>query len=383
MKKYLKQNTPLKIFEYDNGIILPQKKAVKEYPMWGLGGVCDNNNMFLDASFYDGGWATHGGKYEWEKEYYVDEYAVYIGLFFSHWGHFLIDLSGRLWALNKLCQEHPNIKVAYLGDEKPSGNYLRFFELLGVNSSQLLCIKEPTRFKKVFLPELSFKSCDWYSNEFVQMFDQIIAQVEKNQNAFHRYARSKKVYFSRKNFRKAALDEFGEEYFEQVFNDNGFESVSPESLSLDEQIYIWNHSESISCINGSIILNVIFSNNTNLELTVLNKTSIFHENPYILLQARRLQAEFVDVYCEPFRRYPKSLGKGPYWLKNNDEFRKYCNNQGFQQKNGTNVILLNFKNSIRYLWAILEFKNRLKRLILLLTPKSIQSFRRKKKYNIE
>lgn len=80
-------------------------------------------------------------------------------------------------------------------------------------------------------------------------------------------------------------------------------SVAPEKLSLEEQIYIWNNADEIACINGTIPLNVVFSKNKNLKLTVLNKTSISHENPYILLQFREIKADFIGVYKEPFKNY--------------------------------------------------------------------------------
>ena len=42
------------------GLILP-RRDVEQGPMWGLGGVCDEHNHFVELSAYDGGWATQGG----------------------------------------------------------------------------------------------------------------------------------------------------------------------------------------------------------------------------------------------------------------------------------------------------------------------------------
>lgn len=55
--KMEKNREKLSIEEYSNGIILPRLE-VSAGPRWGLGGVCDQNNQFVDTSFYDGGWAT-------------------------------------------------------------------------------------------------------------------------------------------------------------------------------------------------------------------------------------------------------------------------------------------------------------------------------------
>lgn len=103
-------------------------------------------------------------------EEHIDEDVVYVGMFYLHWGHFLIDLTGRMWFLKQHAKVRSDFKVAYLGEEEPKGNNLRFFELLRIKEEQLIHIRKPTRFKKVFVPEQSFKSCEWYTDEFVQMF---------------------------------------------------------------------------------------------------------------------------------------------------------------------------------------------------------------------
>lgn len=126
----------LNIYEYENAIILPRKYE-ENGPTWGKGGVCDKRNEFVESSFYDGGyWAQLGGKYEWKKEdeKYSDEIVVYIGIFEKHWGHFLVDMTSKLWALTdpEFRKKILNFKVAYVGEVDPDGNYLQFFEMLNI-----------------------------------------------------------------------------------------------------------------------------------------------------------------------------------------------------------------------------------------------------------
>ena len=87
---YIKQEK-LHIYEYQNAIILPRKYE-DDGPTWGKGGVCSQEGEFVQSSFYDGGWAQNGGKYEWNQtdEIYIDEKVIYIGVFAKHWGHFLV-----------------------------------------------------------------------------------------------------------------------------------------------------------------------------------------------------------------------------------------------------------------------------------------------------
>lgn len=368
MNNYLKKEKKLKVYEYENGIILPQKDTT-DGSLWGLGGVCDKGNNFADISFYDGGWAKHGGAYQWDEEEYVDEEIVYVGMFYLHWGHFLIDLTGRMWYLRELSKQGKKFKVGYLGEEEPKCNNLLFFKLLGIEEDQLYHIKKPTRFKKVLVPEQSFKSCEWYTDEFVKMFDEMYESVMNSEYDFSKVKDLKKIYFTRRSFSKAVGSEFGEEFFEELFNFNGYVSVAPETLSLEEQIYVWNNADEIVCINGTIPINVVFSKNQNLKLTVLNKTSIFHENPYILLKMRNISAEFVDIYKEPFKKYPRSLGEGPFLLDYTDVFKSYCESKGFIQIYSEKQIKKFFKKKqVKYFFAILALGRRLKNAIRLVIP---------------
>ncbi len=359
-----KMDRTMEIYEFPEGIILPQKEE-KGAPMWGLGGVCDKAGQFIQASFYDGGWAKHGGNYEWNEEQFIDVPVVYIGMFYSHWGHFLIDLTNRFWALKQLREKVPNLKIAYLGEERASGNNLEFFKLLGFSEDDLYQVNVPTRFSKVYVPEQAFKSCEWYTIEHVKMFDYVVEQVFNNNYDFSRLENLKKIYFTRRAFGKATDSEFGEEYFERYFLSNGFEAVAPEKLTLAEQIYLWNRAEEIICMNGSIPLNIVFCKNQNLKLTILNKTSIAHENPLILLEMRGVQAVFLNVYEEPYKRYPKSLGSGPFLLMPTKEFYEYCEEKGYQSPmNSSEECELLKQEKRKYYKYVFDIKRRMKTLAI-------------------
>ena len=366
----LKKKGKLTVSEYESGIILPQKIVV-DGPRWGLGGVCDSDNHFVECSFYDGGWATHGGFYQWDEEEYIDEDVVYVGIFYLHWGHFLIDLTGRMWFLQQFSKGRSDFKVAYLGREEPKGNNLRFFELLGIKEKQLIHITKPTRFKKVFVPEQSFKPCEWYTDEFVQMFDELYTVVMNSQNDFLKLRDIDKVYFTRRRFSKAVGSEFGEEYFEKCFTGNGYTVISPEALSLEEQIYLWNHASEIVCMNGTIPLNMVFLLNKDLKLIILNKTSIFHENPMILLEMRGISATFLDIYKEPFKDYPDSLGEGPFLLWPSKPFDEFCIDNKFSFSRNKRYWYFAWQ-LVRYCWRVIMIKMKLRERISKCIPQKLK-----------
>lgn len=376
--KIEKIDRKVKIESYDNAVILPRLQS-GDYPMWGLGGVCTEQGEFVELSFYDGGWATHGGKYDWDKskEIYLDDTIIYFGMFYKHWGHFLVDLIGRMWYPVCSSEYHKGMKVAYLGEEKPDYNHLEFFKLLGIEENQLIHVDRPIRFKKVIVPEFAAKSCEWYSVEYVKLFDRMIEQVNADQEVKDKYDKLESVYFTRTQFPKAIQSEFGEKYIEYIFKENGYEILAPEQLTLKEQIYIWNHAKKIVCVNGTIPLNVAFSQNGKLELLVLNKTSIFHGNPYLYLQMRGVQCNFIDVYNEPFKRYPKSLGEGPFMLEVNKELQEWLYDRNMViPYSGYDLKVKKIKNYVGYVWCILGIKRRIRMILSNVVPTSMKQYLR-------
>lgn len=366
---------PVTVQTVRRGIILPQKET-QDGPMWGLGGVCDAGNAFVELSYYDGGWATHGGAYPWQEETYMDCDVVYFGMFFNHWGHFLIDLMGRLWYF--VNHKTENLKLAYLGDEEPWGNFLEIFSLLGITEDNLIHVTEPTRFRNVIVPEFSCKSCQWYSEEYRSIFDAMITRVEEEQCIPEKLKALKKVYFSRLSFGKAKVSEFGEDNIARWLEANGFTAVGPETLSVRDQIYLWNHAEEIACLDGSIPMSIAFSRNRSLKLTILHKTSLEHLNVELFLLMRPCDVTFLDVWDEPFRGYPKNIGAGPFLLHLGADALEYSRVRGwdfpFTERELRKVLR---KNRLKLAWRICNLDGKLRLLLSRLLPQSFKSWVRR------
>lgn len=360
-----KNQKKMQVLEIEKGIVLPRLFLKKE-PMWGAGGVCDDKDQFVEFSGYDGGWAKYGEKYEWDKEEYIDEEVVYFGLFFKHWGHFLVDLIGRAWYLPKMKK---NMKVVLIGEEEPTGNYLEFFELLGVTSDQLLHITEPTRFKKVIIPEVSCRPCIWYTEEFLSTFSYMIEKITEERYVPTERRDFDRVYFTRINFEKAVRSEFSEALIVRWMKANDYMLVCPEQLTLRDQIFIWNHAEKIVCLNGSIPLNILFSENENLQLMVMNKTSFAHKNLDLFLLMRECKVTFLDAYREPLKGYPKSLGAGPFLLGITEDIQEYSKREKMRFPFSEKEIKKDWcSNFCRLVWYIIDIKGRSRKMLSKMLP---------------
>ena len=369
--KMYRIDRPMEVEELARGVILPQKE-VADGPMWGLGGVCREDGSFEQLSYYDGGWATHGGGYEWQDEEYVDQDVVYFGMYFNHWGHFLIDLMGRLWYFAQ--GKGKGLKLAYLGEEEPRGTFLQIFQLLGLNQEDLIHITKPTRFRKVIVPEFSCKSCEWYSDEYRGIFDAMIRQVEQEDYEPEKLKQLQKVYFARTSFGKAKATEFGEDLIVEWMKSNGFTPIAPETLSVRDQIYVWNRAEEIACLDGSIPMSLAFSANQNLKLTVLHKTSLEHLNLELYLLMRPCDVKLLDVWHEPFKGYPRNIGAGPFLLYMGEDAKAYSEQRGWEFPFEEKMLLRRRQIDQRKMrWSIIDLKGRIRRLCSALTPEFVKS----------
>ena len=296
-----------------DGIFLSWKRPYSSTPLHGIGGVVDSSDNYV----YESASIAYGdtkdrfiGTYEYDKNDipFVNDTVVYLGLFFRHWGHFLLDFVPRLWFFLDNTFQYD---IVYTTNQyEISGNYLEFLNLLGIDNSRLHCIKKPTRFSTIIIPELSYISGGYYSDEFLMIFD----RVKKNAlSKIDHHPVYEKLYFSRKQLKNKK--EFGESGIENAFAQNDYKLLYMEQLSLKEQIYYVANANSIAAISGTLCHNILFASK-NTELIIINKTKRINGHQVIINQAKGNPVIYVDVYIEPYKKFPISYGMGPFWISN-------------------------------------------------------------------
>lgn len=315
-EKY-KLNKKIEVKIVENGIILPAKIDNSKNPkLWAIGGVVDSNDNFVKEST-----TRHlfGGYYEHNEKYddYIDEEVVFFGPFVEHWGHFICDQISRLWYIINNPRKY---KIAYCGWNwcngvtDISGNYLELLELLGINKDQLINVQKPTRFKKIIIPDFSFVSSEYYSDDFVKMIDKIVDNVNMKMEKIPR-----KIYFTR-FFLSDNDKENGEINIINYLKEDGYEVLPPEKLSFSEQVYYFNNVQTVCMISGSISHNIMFCKNRN-NVVILNKTNMINDYQMIIDHISKAKITYVDVYKKVFHVL---FGLGPFLIYVSKYLQKYC-----------------------------------------------------------
>lgn len=335
----------LSVKHIKNGIILPAKQDPNGEKMWAIGGVVDNNGDFVkDTAFPH---SVFGGDYLYDTSVKINETVVFLGPLVYHWGHFICDLISRLWFVLDNPEKY---KIAYCGwyhgnaSVEISGNFLRFFNLLGIKKSQLIDIQEPTQFKEIIIPDVSMSVRDrFFTKEYKKIFNTVTNNAVKNCPK----EIPEKVYFTREKFVDAQEKEYGEKYISEFFKNNGYEILAPETLSLDMQIIYFQKCKKIAAVSGTITHNMLFASKS-LDLIVINKLDLVNNYQTLIDATNKNKVILVDAY-KMF--LPVLFGKGPFLFEPNRYLRKFAIDNDYVLPKG-----LFLKDRVKsFLWYIRKY----------------------------
>lgn len=246
---------------------------------------------------------------------YLEEDVVYLGFMRGHWGHFLVDSSIRLWALDRAeCRD----KRILLNIEGMESFYKKLFRYLNIKPSQIVQLDKMTRFRSILVPDLSYFPEKYISKEYLAPFEKIANRINIDMPVYD------KIYLSRVHFSKGKR-EIGEEDIQEIFARNGYHIIYPEELSLEEQVWYYKNCKSMVTTNGTIAHNILFANDQT-ELIILNRfeqKENMHQRAINLI--KNIKVIYIDSYNKDVNgdRNDSLMWKTP-------EFLEFCEKRNFK-----------------------------------------------------
>lgn len=326
-KQYLKKvhdnfqrEDNLQVEVFDNAIILPLKKFSSDSLLFGRGGVIDcEGNYVINSAIPN----RVEGKYDCVISKDVSEDVVYCGYLVRHWGHFLIEAVSRLWFI---IENNPSVdKFVFFVEEDSDthiqGNFREFFELLGI-WEKVEIINKPTRYKKVYVPELAYKYNHSYSVHYKKIFDEVVKQVMNKNIIENSYD---KIFLSRSQFKKAQEAEAGLEFLDNYFEKNGYKVIYPEKISLSKLIFLLQNAKEIATESGTTPHNILFGYDGQ-KIVIVERQTIFNAVQANIDCIRKLNVTYIDGH---YTIYPVTAGYGPYILAYNELFKKFSADNGY------------------------------------------------------
>lgn len=310
-----------------NGYILPSDTKVDNAHAWGAGGVLDKYGNYIEKSGIS---LAFGGKYDFDVENvdHLDEEVIHINIIPKHWGHFLVDVVCRLWYI---LENNTNCRITYCSwnfdEQQIKGNFLEFFKLLGISEDRLVCITKPTKVKKIYIPDATYKFCGDYNEKYRTVLKKICEAVSDNSVK----GSSKRIYLTRTQLKKAKFYETGEREIEEVFRLNGFDIISPEKLTLQQQIALFKNADMLVSLSGTLPHNIVFTK-PHTNLVILNRTCLTNLPQIGFNELFDGNVTYIDVYNHAIEKNPVIYGEGPLWVECNSKLESWLSDNGYDRK---------------------------------------------------
>ena len=259
---------PIKVREIEDGFILPTKKSKTYTNIWD-GGICDKNKKFVTGLMRGNNLSQryHFGvlsSYDFDSPEIVDNSTVIFGgVFIGLFGHFILEGLSRLWYV--LENSNNDYKIVFITINGYKKYYEEFLKLLGISLERIVILDKITQFKKIIVPEESVHSFGTYHKEFKVPYSVL------RKNCFVENNNYTKVYLTKTKC-ETGIRYVGEEYFENFYRKKGFLVISPEMLSIKEQINVIANAKEVVTTLGTISHLAMFAK-PSTKFTILTRVN--------------------------------------------------------------------------------------------------------------
>lgn len=256
------------VFEYKKAFAIPSSERLLE----DFSGIYDKYGRIISAgSLFRGPELDYVmgknhyilGKFNPRSAFPSVSDVYWGGFFVGHYGHFIMDTLPRWWNYKKF--KNIGYKIALnspLSREKIlSLSWFReFLFLLDIDESDLIVFTFPVIIKNLIVAESPMMDRNCVNEELAKFYQSIGDKA--TQHSDPELGSIKNVYLTRENLKFGGLHIKNEKEISGTLMKNGFSIVSPENLSLCDQLSLFRN-KNITGFVGSAFHNSAFSKGTN------------------------------------------------------------------------------------------------------------------------
>jgi len=172
--------------------------------------------------------------------------AIYAGLLFNHFGHFILESLSRLWYI----KFHPDIPIIWKSTESELNRWQNdILKLLRINNP-IIIVKRPTVVEKLIIPKPGYI----IQNYFDERQCKELGSIKPNE-----IIKGKKLYITRSGLNKKGGGKFSNELeFENLLMKRGWKIFHPQKSSIQNQLDEISSSEIVLGIEGSAFHSIVF-----------------------------------------------------------------------------------------------------------------------------
>lgn len=255
---------------------------------------------------------------------YPNQTVLFAGYLDPHWGHFLMDSLSRLWPVFS-----SNIifhKIIFASPFKSIKDYApnirEALHLAGIED-KIELINTPHRFANLAISQRAISPRHFACQEANLVFDAIRQCALRDKTEEKEIQTTRGIFMSRSHLPKASANEPGIKWLDKYFENNDFEVIYPERLSLSELIVKMHGAETVIAMSGSLPHNLVFGR-SGTRTWIIEKTPVINNYQVGIDRLRELDVTYIDASA---LIWTTSAGLGPFIVYPNALFCKFANSE--------------------------------------------------------
>ncbi len=183
---------------------------------------------------------------------------IYLGWFFNHYGHFMLESLARCWPLLKIHDYDGYIFHLHIRAAQPSERLFAFFDLLDIPREKLVFVTRDMRVEELHIPSQQAVLARAIGPEMLRLYQHL------GQAAWERLGRPQyppRLYISRRLLASDMRHACNEYLLERHFRQQGYSILHPQLIPPTEQLARFHACRRLAGLEGSGLHNVLFARN--------------------------------------------------------------------------------------------------------------------------
>lgn len=277
-----------------------------------------------------------------------DTDVVYLGYLFGHFGHALLESLSRVWALGHFGPDVPVVFHEYTAsphrDRCPVW-LLALLDAFTIPRGRVLSVMTPTQFRTIHIPDATVDLGHWISAMAGEPYRAVADRLLRGDSPA---PSSQPVYLSRTHLSAHQRLIVGERALEAALHEHGVRIVYPETISIAEQISLWNsHTDFIMC-EGTAAHAVLFARNP-VRLHLLTE-EVPGWDCFLVPSVAHAQATYVCGLSIEGRPAPAGTGRAFPRMLQAGTVSRYLEERGFLTHAGSIVRTSEWDHAFDQAW---------------------------------
>ena len=209
----------------------------------------------------------------------------------------------------------PKVVIFYETRQKLPSFVRKMLNALGVPDENILVIYKTTKFSRVFVPVQAINGHIYMLPIMNKVFDKISANMSETH-----YDTYDKIYLSRSRMNDGRT--FGEKQIENIFEKNGYKIIYPETLPLEQQIFLANHCKEMAGTAGTALHLALFMKAGGRVIQIKRNSTISDNinTQKLICDLRGLDLVWIygtveTVATHHFTQFPQIIGATKYLIQ--------------------------------------------------------------------